>query len=460
MIPPEARWQNSRAERHGGILQEILTKMDVEESIDSYDKLETCLAFATQTKNQWSRHRGYPPERLVFGKLRKYSGSTISDVESTAHSLAESGTAEGLRFRAELAIRERARKAFSQVDNQQAMRRAILQRTRPSKNTYLPGEWVMLWRENQKWIGPLKVVLQEDNKVVWLSMANRLYKAAPEQIRPVSAVEEHELDGKSETSEKESKLKETVVRDMTQEVSTPVQKTPEPQEGSRENRQQEEPSEQPDREPETPESSSSFLQTPRAEEHVRPEDIPVPVEMEDELQCECFHLEDGQGWQLEIDLNSQEYHQLANSRNTEEAIIFLAAASKKQKVDVKLSSLSARDRALFEQAKLKEITSWLDTSTVARIARHQIPPENIMRCRWILTWKDGETNTHLTNETASTNANRTPKARLVVLGYEDPSLHLIQRDSATLTKLGRSLLLQMQHQATGKNLLSMRKQPM
>lgn len=234
MIPPEARWQNSRAERHGGILQEILTKMDVEESIDSYDKLETCLAFATQTKNQWSRHRGYPPERLVFGKLRKYSGSTISDVESTAHSLAESGTAEGLRFRAELAIRERARKAFSQVDNQQAMRRAILQRTRPSKNTYLPGEWVMLWRENQKWIGPLKVVLQEDNKVVWLSMANRLYKAAPEQIRPVSAVEEHELDGKSETSEKESKLKETVVRDMTQEVSTPVQKTPEPQEGSRE----------------------------------------------------------------------------------------------------------------------------------------------------------------------------------------------------------------------------------
>ena len=40
------------------------------------------------------------------------------------------------------------------------------------------------------------------------------------------------------------------------------------------------------------------------------------------------------------------------------------------------------------------------------------------------------------------NTNRTPKARLVVLGYEDPSLHLIQRDSSTLSKLGRLLLLQ------------------
>lgn len=40
--------------------------------------------------------------------------------------------------------------------------------------------------------------------------------------------------------------------------------------------------------------------------------------------------------------------------------------------------------------------------------------------------------------------NRKPKARLVVLGYhQDPLLHNIQRDSPTLTKLGRSLILQM-----------------
>ena len=71
VIPPEAHWQNGRCERHGGILQEMLTKMDVEEGINSYDQLEQALSLATQTKNQWSRHRGYPPELLVFGKMKK-----------------------------------------------------------------------------------------------------------------------------------------------------------------------------------------------------------------------------------------------------------------------------------------------------------------------------------------------------------------------------------------------------
>lgn len=59
--PPEAHWQNSRCERHGGVLQQILTKVDIEDPINTYDKLEQALAFATQTKNQWSRHLEVPP---------------------------------------------------------------------------------------------------------------------------------------------------------------------------------------------------------------------------------------------------------------------------------------------------------------------------------------------------------------------------------------------------------------
>ena len=59
-----------------------------------------------------------------------------------------------------------------------------------------------------------------------------------------------------------------------------------------------------------------------------------------------------------------------------------------------------------------------------------------------LDMKDSENNTRLTIDTAVGNTNRTPQARLVVLGYEDPSLHLIQGDSPTLSKLGRSLLWQ------------------
>jgi hypothetical protein len=55
----EAHWQNARTERHGGILQVMLNKIDAEQPITNYDPLASALSHATGTKNQWSRHRGY-----------------------------------------------------------------------------------------------------------------------------------------------------------------------------------------------------------------------------------------------------------------------------------------------------------------------------------------------------------------------------------------------------------------
>lgn len=141
--------------------------MDIEELINSYDQLEQALAFSTQTKNQWSRHRGYPSELLVFGKLQRQPGSTISDSSSSSHELARSDCPEGIRFRAELAKREMARQAFIKVGNDQACRCALLQRNRPNRGRYQPGDWIMMWRENKLWIGPLKVIQQDGDECVW-----------------------------------------------------------------------------------------------------------------------------------------------------------------------------------------------------------------------------------------------------------------------------------------------------
>ena len=163
IIPPEAHWQNSRGERHGGILQEILPKMNMEEPINTYEQLEQALVYATQTKNQWSRHQGYPPEVLVFGKLRRQPGSVITDETCAAHEMARTDSPEGIRFQAELSRREQARQAFVKVDNDQACRRALLQRTCPNRRKYQPGDWIMMWRDDKKWIGLMKVL----NKGLW-----------------------------------------------------------------------------------------------------------------------------------------------------------------------------------------------------------------------------------------------------------------------------------------------------
>ena len=77
-----------------------------------------------------------------------------------------------------------------------------------------------------------------------------------------------------------------------------------------------------------------------------------------------------------------------------------------------------------------------------RILRQKIPESSILRRRWILTWKDAENNTHLGVE-GRQSQNRKAKARLVILGYQDPELSNLERDSPTLSKLSRNLLLQL-----------------
>lgn len=101
-----------------------------------------------------------------------------------------------------------------------------------------------------------------------------------------------------------------------------------------------------------------------------------------------------------------------------------------------MSQLSSAEKELFQQAKQKEIESWLSTETVAKVLRHQIPEENILQCRWILTWKP-------LDDAKADQPKHVPKARLVVLGYEDPLVHEIPRDSPTMSKLPRMLILQL-----------------
>ena len=98
---------------------------------------------------------------------------------------------------------------------------------------------------------------------------------------------------------------------------------------------------------------------------------------------------------------------------------FIATAAKRQRSEVKLTQLTAEDREKFHQAKLKEVDSWISTETITKVLRHQLPKENIMRCRWILTWKEVD---QTPNEKSQQSPKFKPKARLVVLGFEDPEV--------------------------------------
>jgi hypothetical protein len=131
--------------------------------------------------------------------------------------------------------------------------------------------------------------------------------------------------------------------------------------------------------------------------------------------------------------------------NENESWALLATTAKKQRTEVRLTELTAQERADFEKAKTAEVANWIHTGTISKILRHQIPSDQILRCRWILTWKPIDT----VGETAEINkfpnqlnpkkssektVTHKPKARLVVLGYLDPQIENIPRDSPTLSK--------------------------
>ena len=140
--------------------------------------------------------------------------------------------------------------------------------------------------------------------------------------------------------------------------------------------------------------------------------------------------------QYEIILTMDEMQKcLGRSYEGQEA--FLASAAKRQKVEVKLRDLSPDELELFKKAKSKEIDSWLSTDTVRRILRNQVPEGQLLRSRWVLTWKTLDA-----VEQKETGMSRKPKARLVILGFEDPMIDSLPRDSPTLGKDSRMLALQ------------------
>ena len=458
----DAHWQNARAERHGGILQVMLAKMDQEEAISSYDELRCALAKATSTKNQWSRHRGYAPEVLVFGKNIRVPGSVISDPNISSHSAALGNGTEFQQFQKELNRREQARRAFTAVDNDQALRRAIVHRTRPQRGIYEKGEWVMMWRkrgESQgQWVGPYQVIIQESNQVVWITRGTTLYRIAPEHLRPLSAVEDIKQHDESTVRVQGGQQGVVQFRPIPESSfpshhenlpnTNPVnQDTPnQPEVGEGQGREVGSHGEQPDHEPEVisvpsePSVQPSVPNLPaEPDASTDAHQIPVPEsDFDDELfveEHECFNLSEESMWSFSVDITLQDIERWRNEDNPTE-MAFLVSAAKKQRSEVKMSQLTEKERELFRKAKDKEVESWLSTDTVAKILRHQIPMENIMRCRWILTWKPVDP-----SEATASNQH-TAKARLVVLGYEDPLIHEIPRDSPTMTKLSRMLILQ------------------
>eukprot|EP00435_Cladocopium_sp_Y103_P051036 s1582_g15.t1 len=190
-----APWQRGRIERHGGIIKEMLHRIDSSQPIHNEAEFERALHQAFRAKNSMSTVCGYSPEQAVLGKATKLPASIISDESTPAHLQADSGEGpEADRFRSSLELRVLARKAFVDSDNSQAIRRAMLRKSRGEVTEWQCGQPCMFWDkrrspnmlEKGKWCGPAQIVLVESKTIAWVTHMNRLLRCARDNLRPVS----------------------------------------------------------------------------------------------------------------------------------------------------------------------------------------------------------------------------------------------------------------------------------
>ena len=112
-VAPNAHWQNGRCERHGHVLQEMLSKIDMEQPISTYHEMQMALVQCTQAKNMLSIRRGYSPEVLVFGKSSRIPGSLTSSDNDTSLASADRDDAHGIAFRKSLAPERESQSGIS-----------------------------------------------------------------------------------------------------------------------------------------------------------------------------------------------------------------------------------------------------------------------------------------------------------------------------------------------------------
>ena len=96
----------------------------------------------------------------------------------------------------------------------------------------------------------------------------------------------------------------------------------------------------------------------------------------------------------------------------------------KKSPEVKISKLSVEEVRKFDGAKSVEVNNWIREGA-CRAAAGYVPASRIMRMRWVLTYKQSGA----------------AKARIVIIGFEDPDLLELRTASPTMTRRTRQLLL-------------------
>ena len=154
-IDTRAPWQNSRTEKAGGVFKEKLAKVIDEATVIDGEEMKIAISETLWTRNMYYDRSGYSPHQRVFGSTPRVPMSMLSD-DMIDRELVLGGASDAMK-RA-LDIRQQARKAWMEQQDQAAISRAAKANTRSADaSPAKAGDVVYVWRETSEfrgWTGP------------------------------------------------------------------------------------------------------------------------------------------------------------------------------------------------------------------------------------------------------------------------------------------------------------------
>lgn len=467
VVPAEAHWKFGICEQAVQGLKEVMGKLVSE---DGEISAEEALSTAVRTFNQRDVVRGYSPIQHAMGIAPDETGRFVRSLDGRAsETLLANPTGD---FQQTIERMRVAEQAHSQWIANERIKKAMNSRAQTHRKFY-PGDLVYYWRrqvpksmEAHKgggYLGPGRILVTETKRdesgalrpgsAVWLVRGRRLLKCAVEQLRHATHREEL-LEHLTDLDDKKapwtlprmvSELGKHEYEDVTKEVPTETELMEqdevmgdgdqEPGPGPRHRHTVKRPllpnrgDMDTRREKDTRRGQGSQQQDLEEDDDLCAEAWWSQVEFP-EAHGEAMNYWCDEAAAVEIAL------EMPTSRRgweTAEADLqgYFVGALRRRACEVSEKRMDAEEKRAFAGAKAAEVKNFIAAKAFECLPPHLQPPrEQAVGMRWILTWKvkdDGTTK---------------PKARAILLGYQDPGYEHRATTTPVMTRQSRQMVLQ------------------
>ena len=473
LIPGEAHWQIGVAEQAIQGLKALMTKM-VEQ--DPEVTPEEALSIAVATFNRREMIRGFSPIQHVLGQSPDEAGEHVKGLEQIQPEPILNQPLQ--EFRREAERRAVAEKALSDWQARERVKRALNSRTRPQCQ-YLPGDLVYFWRTQEanksnkhpgtnrgRFLGPARILAMESRQsdvgesrpgnAIWLVRGRRLLKRSREQLRPASHREEviEALSPEGQTPWTFSRVASEIGGNQYEDISNEVPSDSEwrraqdlmeevPPVTSRVRGKRPATRPLPDMESEGEEDENMQDGEPSQPSQWRRRGQPRSDMNRSNMATAWWSDVDPGTWEpeasaywtqeeaaVEVEIALPET-KAAWSKATQNLQSYFVGALKRKAVEVSERRLTPEQKEKFRGAKSVEVRNFIAARAFEALPEHIKPsPEQAISMRWILTWK------------VQDSGELKPKARAVLLGYQDPQYEHRSTTAPVMTRMTRQLFLQ------------------